>query len=130
MTRSPANPERSFGLSVGPVLVAVSLYFLWGGRIRGAVVLGVLGLLLLVAGLIRPILLKWPSVVWWRLSRALGYVNARVLLTVIFVLVFTPIGLLWRAIGKDPLGRRRTAWQGWSPHPPRYRSRSHYSRMF
>ena len=85
---------------------------------------------LLFFGLVQPPLLKWPSAAWWRFSRALGYVNARILLTLLFSLVLVPLSLLWRLIGKDPLARRRDKWPGWSPYPARYRDRNHYERMF
>jgi hypothetical protein len=83
-----------------------------------------------VLGRLRPSLLKWPSAVWWRFALALGYVNARIILTLAFALVLIPLGLIWRVIGRDPLGRRRATWSGWSPHPARYRDRSHFSRMY
>ena len=60
----------------------------------------------------------------------LGYVNARVILTVAFAIVLTPLGLLWRVIGKDPLARRRENWPGWSPYPERYRNPDHFNRMY
>ena len=63
----------------------------------------------------------------WLVKR---YVNARVLLTVLFGLVLTPLGLVWRVTGKDPLARRRSTWQGWSAYPSRYQDRQHYERMF
>lgn len=128
--RGPVNPERSFGVSVGPVLMAIAAYFVWRGRIGGAGIIGFVGFLLFVLGVVRPTLLKWPSTIWWRISRTLGYVNARVLLTIIFVLLFAPMGLLWRLTGRDPMGRQRSTWPGWSPHPARYRNCAHYSRMY
>lgn len=67
---------------------------------------------------------------WWRLVRVLGWINSRVLLTALFVLLLTPIGLLWRLIGHDPLRRRRESGGGWMPYPVRYRDRRHYDRMF
>jgi hypothetical protein len=130
MNKGPKNPERSFGLSVGLVLCAISLALVWRGRIGRAEVMGALGLALLVPGLVYPPLLKWPSAAWWRFSRALGHFNARVLLTVMFALVFVPLSLLWRMIGKDPLARTRARWPGWSTYPARYRDRHHYTRMF
>jgi hypothetical protein len=68
--------------------------------------------------------------VWWRFALALGYVNARIILTLAFALVLVPLGLLWRLIGRDPLGKRRATRPGWSPHPARYRDRTHFSRMY
>src|SRR4029453_9650965 len=83
-SRGPANPERSFGLSVGGVLCLIAAVLLWRGRIFGAELAGSVGVVLLVCGLVHPPLLKWPSALWWRFARALGYVNARVLLTGLF----------------------------------------------
>jgi Na+/proline symporter len=128
--KGPANPERSFGLSVGGVLCAIALILLWRRRVTRAEIIGSIGAVLVVAGWLRPMLLVWPSAIWWRFSRALGYVNARILLTVLFALVLTPIGVFWRLTGKDPLGRRRSRFVGWSTYPARYRDRKHYERMY
>ena len=128
--RGPANPERSFGISVGAVLCAIALILAWRGRLVRAEVLGAIGALLVVLGLLRPSLLKWPSAWWWRFSKALGHVNARVLLTLLFVVVLAPMGFVWRLIGRDPLARHKGAWRGWSPYPSRYRDHHHYRRMF
>lgn len=128
--KGPVNPERSFGVTVGSVLVALAAFLLWRGRTAAAGILGSAGLVLLILGFTRPALLAWPSAIWWRFSLALGYVNARVLLTAMFVLVLVPVSMVWRLTGHDPLTRRRSAWPGWSPHPARYRDRAHYSRMY
>ena len=128
--KGPKNPERSFGVSVGLVLCAIAAVLWWRGRIGRAEIVGAIGLLLLAAGLVSPPLLKYPSAAWWRLSRMLGYLNARVLLTILFSVVLVPISMIWRLTGKDPLSRRRDRWPGWSRYPARYRDRRHYERMF
>ena len=128
--KGPANPERSFGISVGLVLCAIAAVLWWRGRIGRAEIVGGVGAVLLAAGLIYPPLLKYPSAVWWRFSRALGYVNARILLTILFAIVLVPLSFLWRIIGKDPLTRRRDRFPGWSSYPGRYRDPKHYERMY
>lgn len=128
--KGPANPERSFGLSVGGVLCVIALVLLWRRRVTRAEIVGGIGAFLLIFGWLRPQLLAWPSAIWWRFSKALGHVNARILLTVLFALVLTPLGILWRLTGKDPLGRRRSRFAGWSTYPARYRDRKHYGRMY
>ena len=130
MSKGPKNPERSFGVSVGGVLIAIALILIWRHRILRAEVLGGIGAVLLVLGAAAPRLLKWPSALWWRFSRALGHVMARFWLTLLFLLVLTPVGLVWRLIGRDPLTRRRDRWPGWSPYPERYRNKKHYDRMY
>jgi len=128
--RGPANPERSFGISVGTVLCVIAGFLLWRGRIGRAEVIGGIGAVLVVAGLVYSPLLKYPSAAWWRFSRALGYVNSRILLSIVFFLILTPLGLFWRLTGKDPLARRRQGWRGWTTYPARYKSGKHFDRMF
>jgi hypothetical protein len=130
MEKAPKNPERSFGISVGLVLLAIDIALWWRGHVRRAEIIGVLGGFLLIAGLTYPPLLKYPSAAWWRLAKALGYVNARILLTLLFVIVLVPLSMVWKIIGKDPLSRSRRTWPGWSPYPARYRDRQHYERMY
>lgn len=128
--KRPANPERSFGISVGAVLCAIALVLLWRGRVGRAEWIGGVGVVLLVFGLVQPRLLRPISDVWWRFAAALGWFNARVLLSVIFFLILTPLGLVWRLTGKDPLARRRHNWPGWTPYPARYKNAKHFDRMF
>lgn len=126
----PPNAERSFGVSIGALLCVVALVLAWRGRLAAGGIVGGTGVLLVWFGLVWPSLLKWPSAVWWRVVYVLGYVNARIILTVLFAIILIPLGAIWRALGRDPLGRRRVAWSGWTPYPARYRDARHYSRMY
>lgn len=131
MKAGPATGrERSFGLSVGTVLILIALVLVWRGRIGRAEIVGGIGLLLVTLGKLRPMWLKLPSDAWWTLAGILGWINARVLLSLAFLLVLTPLGLLWRAIGRDPLALKRRSFQGWTPYPERYRNDKHFERMF
>jgi hypothetical protein len=53
-----------------------------------------------------------------------------VLLTLLFFLVVTPLGIIWRLLGTDPLALRRKPASGWRPYPDRYRDPQHYQRMY
>jgi hypothetical protein len=130
MSKNPRNPERSFGVSVGAVLLVMALVLWWRGRVGRAEILAVVGGVLLFFGLVQPRLLKWPSAAWWKFSGVLGYINARILLTLMFSLLLVPVSLLWRLTGKDPMARRRSKFEGWTPYPARYRDRTHFERMF
>jgi hypothetical protein len=126
----PLERARSFGLSVGVVLIAIAAVLLWRGRAGAAEIVGIAGALLMAFGRFAPAALQWPSALWWRFALTLGYVNARIILTVLFVVVLTPIGLIWRLIGRDPIARSRKRRPGWVPHPERYRNTGHYTRMY
>jgi hypothetical protein len=121
---------RSFGLSVGGFLCIVGAVLAWRGRVSRAEWTAGIGALLVVFGWLRPLALKPLSDVWWKFAGALGWFNARLLLTIAFAVVLTPLGLLWRALGNDPLARRKADWQGWSPSPARYNDARHFERMF
>jgi hypothetical protein len=130
MSKAVKNPDKSFGVSVGSVLLLIAAVLWWRGRIARAEIVGGIGATLLVLGVLSPRLLRYPSALWWRFSRALGYVNARILLTVLFSLILVPLSLIWRIFGKDPLSRRRQAFQGWTPYPARYADKKHFDRLF
>lgn len=107
LDRSPAR-LRSFGLVVGGVLVLAGLAISWrGGWAHDGVVrwLVVAGVALMSGGLIAPAALRPVYLVWMGFALILGHVMTRVLLTLVFFLIITPIGLLMRALGKDPLAR-------------------------
>ena len=54
---------------------------------------------------------RWPAAklagAWLGLSAVLGAINSRVLLTLVYYLVLTPIALLYRLTHRDPLGLKR-----------------------
>ena len=122
--------DRQFGLAVGTVLILIAGLLVWRDRIATAQIVGGIGAVLVVLGRFAPRLLKYPSAAWWKVAMVLGYVNARIILTLIFMIVLVPLGVVWRLIGRDPLGRRRSQWPGWSPYPARYRDGSHYTKMY
>lgn len=130
MRKSQTNQERSFGISVGGVLCVVAAVLVWRGQIGRAEAVGAIGIVLVLCGLVYPPVLRRPSALWWRFSRALGAFNIRVLLTLLFFVALVPLSMFWRLTGKDPLGRRPDRWPGWSPYPSRYRDRKHYLRMY
>lgn len=68
--------------------------------------MGGLGTTLAVLGLTVPMLLKPVYRVWMALAVVLGFIMTRVILTIVYYLIITPIGLLMRVFGKDPMQRR------------------------
>ncbi len=55
--------------------------------------------------------LRWPAVklagAWLGFSAVLGAINSKILLTLVYYLVLTPIALLYRLTHRDPLSLRR-----------------------
>lgn len=121
---------RQFGLMVGGVFLVIGLWpFLWRQEaIRDWVV--VLGALLSVTGLAVPAILKYPYQGWMLVGHMMGWVNTRIILGILFYGVVTPMGLVMKLAGRDPMCR------GFEPDAPTYRvirtprSASHMKNMF
>ena len=102
---------RSQARDTGMALVLVCLIVFLATQQKRYVTIGVL---VLLADMICPSLYKPAAKLWFGFSGILGAVMSKVMLTLTFFLVLTPMGLLRRLCGKDPLrlrafGRDRTS---------------------
>ncbi len=97
--------ERSFGLVSATVFAIIGLWPLAGG---GALKIWALGVAatLLAAAVLRPKLLVPFNRIWTRFGLFLHRISNFVILTLLFYLVITPMGLALRLFGKDPLRLR------------------------
>jgi carbamoyltransferase len=81
-----------------------------------ALVVGVAALVVGGAGLLRPSLVRPLFSGWMRVAHPIGVAVSSLLVCAVFVGMFVPLGLLFRALGRDALGLRRrhrdaTYWQ-------------------
>lgn len=74
------------------------------GQYRPAWLMGAAAFL--IPALIRPALLKPLYQLWMLLGGVLGFVNTRIILGVIYFVLFTPLALALRLMGKDILSMR------------------------
>ena len=70
-----------------------------------------------VLGLAAPRAMKWIYVAWMVAAFPIGWTVSLVLLAVVYYVIFTAFGLVFRAFGRDPLGRSfdRQASTYWMP---------------
>lgn len=97
--------ERQFGYLFAAVFTIIAFWPLWPLRAPNPYWLGGAGAWLAVA-LICPRLLAPLYKGWMKFGHALGWINARLILGVVFFTLVTPIGLIMRLFGKDPLRMR------------------------
>lgn len=98
LDRSPRALGR-FGFMVGSVVLLLGCFLLWRQREAGWALIAIGTVLVLAAGMV-PSILKWVYAPWMIGALALGWVVTRILLTLVFFLVVTPVGLLQRLFGK------------------------------
>ena len=102
--KTGARDLRKFGLTVGGVLALLGCWFWWRGKTHFPYFL-VPGVLLLLGALI-PRALKFVYIGWMSLAFILGFAVSATLLTLLFYLIVTPIGLISRLAGRDFLNRK------------------------
>lgn len=91
---------RKFGLTIGIVLLILAALLFWFNKPTYPYFGGV-GLFLILSGLLFPVILKPLNKIWMTLAIILGWIMTRVILTILFYLVLTPIGFLAKIFGKD-----------------------------
>jgi hypothetical protein len=97
---------RKTALIVAAVLALISLWNIYRGRFTVVAVFGGIAVLLTLIGLFVPVAARGFHRLWMGIAGVLGYVNSRILLTILYYLLLTPYGLISRLFGRDPLDRR------------------------
>lgn len=105
---------RAFGLTVGVVLLLIAAWLLWKAR-PSSVYFAAVGATLAGLGVVLPVALKPLYRVWMTFAVVMGFVMTRVILTVIYFGLFTPVALTLKLLGKDLLEERwnKTAASYW-----------------
>lgn len=124
--------EREFGLVVGGVLLLLSLWWIYRGKFHSiSQVTLPIAALLLILGIIFPRALVYPNRAWMALAEVLSFISTRIILAFVYFAVITPIGVVKRLFGWDPLHRRAAASESyWRPYSERQRDPKHYEKMF
>jgi hypothetical protein len=97
---------RSFGFTVGGIFALIGFWPLvfrgedprwWAMVVAGC---------LLVPAVVFPKSLVWVYKGWMAVGHVMGWINTRIILGVVFYVIVTPIGIIRRWLGKDPMGRQ------------------------
>ena len=120
------------GLIVGAVFVLMGAWWIYRGKFTSAVyVVLPLGSTLILFGLVWPRALVYPNKAWMKLAEVLSYVMTRLILGIVFFLIVTPIGVVKRLFGWDPLNRRAARSASyWQRYSDRQRDPRHYEKMY
>jgi len=105
--------ERSFGIVFAVVFAIIGLLPLWGCGAARVWALGV-GAVFLVAAFAFPAALRPLNLIWFRFGLVLHKIVNPLIMGMVFFLTVTPIALIMRIMGKDPLRRR------FDPEAPSY----------
>ena len=123
---------RKFSIGLGIILLGLGGLQVWRGHSSAASVFGTAGLLSLVLAVVAPRLMRPVHLVISKIGHALGWVNTRLILGIMYYSLFTPIALFMKLIGRDPLARRfdPEATTYWVEKPEEKRGVERYEKMY
>jgi len=98
--KSEKSDLRKFGIIVGIVLLIIAGFFFLKEKESFQLFLTI-GTVLFVTGIVIPFTLKPIYWVWMVFSTILGWFMTRVILSLLFYVILTPIGLIARSFGKQ-----------------------------
>jgi len=104
----------------------------WRGHVSWSVGFLSVGITAQMIGGIRPELMKPVFIVLITIAKAIGWINTRILLILIFYGLFTPIGLVLRLFRRDLLNQKidRNAKTYWIDRSSPTINPKHYEKQF
>ena len=97
---------RKYGLVTGTGIALIfGLFFPIIFDIDWPVWPHLLGGLFMLAAAVYPPILAPVYRVWMGIALVMGHINTKILLTIVYLFVLTPIGLMRRAFGADAMGK-------------------------
>jgi len=128
--RNDTKQLRDFGLIVGGIFAVIGVWPMVFRASTPRLWALVLAVALVVPALVLPRSLTYVYRVWMAAGEALGWINTRIILSVIFYGLLTPMGIVMRRFGHDPMRRRfepaATTYRVAKPD----RSAAHMTRQF
>ncbi|MAR25859.1 MAG: hypothetical protein CMC50_00295 [Flavobacteriaceae bacterium] len=100
---------REFGLLIGfgfPIIIGWIIPAINGHIFRMWSLL--IGFPLLILGLLKPSSLAYPYKVWMAIGLALGWVNSRLILGLVYFIILQPIAIVMKIFGYDPLRKKKS----------------------
>ena len=107
-TSAPDKQElRKFGFvfAIGLILI-FGLFFPWVLERPTPSWPWITGACFATTALVLPQALKPVFIVWMKIGHVLGWINTRIILGVVFFIIFAPVALFMRVLGRDPMHRQ------------------------
>ena len=122
---------KKTGLTVGVVLILISLLLWYLGK-TSFVYFSIIGGLFLILSFIAIPVLRIFHKLWMILALFMGFIMSRVILTILFYFVLTLISLIAKIVGKKfmPLGFDKNAATYWEKRNITAKQKIDYERQF
>ena len=129
--KSEKSDFRNFGITVGIILLIISGFLFWKEKESFQILL-FFGITLFLLGIAIPFILKPIYWVWMIFATILGWIMTRVILSLLFYIILTPIGLILRFFGKQFLELRweKSKESYWNFRTNEHLQKENYEKQF
>ena len=129
--RTDNKAIRDFGILIGFILLIIAGALFYKETESYKLII-LLGILFIGLGLGMPIILKSFYLVWMIFATILGWIMTRVILSLLFYIIVTPIGLIPRFFGKQFLELRwdKSKESYWNFRTNEHLKKENYEKQF
>ena len=129
--KSEKSDLRNFGITISVILLIIAGFLFWKEKESFQILL-TFGVTLCILGIAIPFILKPIYWVWMIFATILGWIMTRVILSLLFYIIFTPIGLTLRFFGKQFLELRwdKSKESYWNFRTNEHLKKENYEKQF
>ena len=129
--KSEKSDIRKFGITIGIILMIIAGFLFWKEKESYQIFIAA-GALFCLTGFILPIILKPFFIAWMTFAIILGWFMTRLILSLVFYGIMTPIGVLSRIFGKKflKLNFDKTNNTYWNNRKIHSLEKTHYEKQF
>tara|TARA_B100000965_G_scaffold124007_1_gene102614 strand:- start:18408 stop:18803 length:396 start_codon:yes stop_codon:yes gene_type:complete len=107
--------EKSFGIVFSIIFMIIALYPLFVNSSINLIFL-TFSIIFIILSFIFPSIFKYPNLIWFKFGRLLGFIISPIILSIVYLSVMMPIGIIFKIIKKDPLEKlfdsnQKTYWK-------------------
>ena len=126
----PPREGRKFALTVGSGFAVLGL-IVWGAGNNGlGALLSGIGSVFILAGIVLPGRLTLLHQTWMELAKAISRVTIPITMSLVYLLIFAPLGGVRRLIGRNPLVYSAGIDGYWKDSDPEQNDRGNLERQF
>ena len=104
--RDEIKDLKQFGFVFAGILLVAGTINFFKGRVVWYTSFFSLGLVAISLALVTPKSLKPVYIIFTKIAHAIGWFNTRLILILIYFVIVTPMAILLKISGKDPLNRK------------------------
>lgn len=96
---------KKFGITMG-IAILIITFIIFIRHKYSSIPTFIISVIFFISALTMPALLRPIYIIWMKFAFISSWINTRIILFIIFYLIFTPIGIIMRLFGFDLLDRK------------------------